>query len=69
VGAKEEDRQAILQILARQDPLTQELALYHYVDGMNMEEVAQVVGYSRKTVGKKLAEFRDEARRMLGDAR
>lgn len=68
-GRQEEDRQAVLQVLARLDPLTQELALYHYVDGMNMEEVAQVVGYSRKTVGKKLAEFRAEAQRLLGGAR
>lgn len=60
-----EDRRAVMQILGRMDPLTQQIAVHHYVDGMKMEEVAEVVGKSRKTVGKKLAAFRDQARRLL----
>lgn len=65
----EADRRAILQVLGRMDPLTQTLAVHHYVDGMKMEEVADLVGLSRKTVGKKLAAFRTKARRLLGDKR
>jgi RNA polymerase sigma-70 factor, ECF subfamily len=63
------DRRAILQVLGRVDQTTQALAVHHYVDGMKMEEVAELVGLSRKTVGKKLAAFRDKARRLLGGAR
>ena len=59
------DRRAILQVLAKMDPLTQQIAIYYHVDGMKMEEVAEVVGYSRKTVGKKLDAFRSRARRLL----
>ena len=62
----ETDRQAVLQVLGRMDPTTQALAVHHYVDGMKMEEVAELVGLSRKTVGKKLEAFRVKARRILG---
>lgn len=64
-----EDRQAVLQILGRADPLTQRVAVHYYLDGMNMEEIADVVGYSRKTVGKKLAAFRADALAQLEGAR
>lgn len=63
-----DDRRAVLQILHRMDALTQQIAVYHYVDGMKMEEIGELVGYSRKTVGKKLADFRKKAKRLLGDA-
>jgi len=63
------DRLIVLQLLSRMDELTQQIAIYHYVDGMKMEEVAEVVGYSRKTVGKKLEAFREKARKILGGAR
>lgn len=63
-----EDRQAVLQILEGVDELTQRIALHYFMDGMKMEEVAEVVGYSRKTVGKKLAGLRAHAARLVGDA-
>ena len=62
------DRLAVLEVLGRMDEKTQQIAVYHYMDGMKMEEVAEVVGYSRKTVGKKLAAFREKAKRLLGGA-
>lgn len=64
-GHNEDDRQTVLQLLNQMDPLTQQVAVLHYLDGMKMEEVAEVVGYSRKTVGKKLALFRSRAQRLL----
>lgn len=63
------DRTAVLQVLSRVDATTQALAVHHYVDGMKMEEVAEVTGMSRKTVSKKLARFRVRAKRLLGGAR
>jgi RNA polymerase sigma-70 factor (ECF subfamily) len=65
----EADRRAIVQVLDRMDATTQTLAVHHYVDGMKMEEVAELAGLSRKTVGKKLAAFREKARRLLGGER
>jgi len=65
----ETDRPAVLQVLASVDALTQQIAIYAYVDGMKMEEVVEVVGYSRKTVGKELAAFRERARRLLEEQR
>ncbi len=65
----EEDRRAIIQVLGRMDATTQTLAVHHYVDGMKMEEVAELVGLSRKTVGKKLASFREKAKKLLGGSR
>jgi RNA polymerase sigma-70 factor (ECF subfamily) len=63
------DRPAIVAVLGRMDRVTQELAVHHYVDGLKMEDVATLVGLSRKTVGKKLAAFRTKALRLLGGDR
>ena len=68
-GLDQVDRRAIVQVLGRMEATTQTIALHHYVDGMKMEEVADLVGLSRKTVGKKLAAFRTKAKRLLGGER
>jgi RNA polymerase sigma-70 factor (ECF subfamily) len=60
------DRRAILQVLSRTDAQTQEIAVHYYLDGLKMEEVADLVGLSRKTVGKKLETFRKRAAAWLG---
>lgn len=62
---QEEDRQAVLHLLRGLDPEAQALVLYHYLDGLTMEEISGLVGLSRKTVGRRLAEFRDHAQRIL----
>jgi RNA polymerase sigma-70 factor (ECF subfamily) len=43
-----------------------EIAVYAHVDGMSQEEIAEVVGLSRKTVGQRLREFQTRAQQMLG---
>jgi len=43
-----------------------EIAVYAHVDGMSQEEIAEVVGLSRKTVGHRLREFQARAQKMLG---
>ena len=43
----------------------QQIAVLYYVDEMTQDEVAATVGYSRKTVRLKLAEFLATARRVL----
>nr|XP_061797975.1 ECF RNA polymerase sigma factor SigM-like [Nerophis lumbriciformis] len=64
---RSEDRGAVMTVLAAHDELTQQIAVYYFVDEMSMEEVAETVGYSRKTVSKKLERFRKRARAMLSD--
>ncbi len=68
-AAQQADRQAVLQVMARCDRVTQQIAVHYFLDGMKMEEVATVVGYSRKTISKKLAAFERRARRILEDTR
>ena len=43
-----------------------EIAVYYYVDRMTQEEIAAVVGVSRKTVGNRLAEFHARADALVG---
>jgi RNA polymerase sigma-70 factor, ECF subfamily len=49
-----EARQVVLSLLDQFDQKTQEIAIYAFMDGMTQEEIADTVGLSRKTVGKKL---------------
>lgn len=52
------DRRAVVgAILARFDDKTRQIGVLHHLDGMTQEEIATQTGYSRKTVGKKLALF------------
>lgn len=59
------DRAVVVDLLRSADPLTQQIAVHYYLDEMSMEEVAQHVGRSRKTVGKKLERFRKRARAVV----
>jgi RNA polymerase sigma-70 factor, ECF subfamily len=56
------DRLLVQGILSRFDATTQSVAVGVLVDGMEQEEVAEVLGLSRRTVGRKLARFLDLAR-------
>jgi RNA polymerase sigma factor (sigma-70 family) len=43
----------------------QEIAVLYYVDGMNLDEVAQEMNLSVPTVRKRLKKFIEKAKRML----
>lgn len=53
------------QILSRFDAATQAVAVGVFVDGMEHEEVAAVLGISRRTVSRKLERFLENARKHL----
>lgn len=53
------------QLLARFDETTQTVAVGVLVDGLEHEEVAEVLGISRRTVARKLERFLDAARAHL----
>lgn len=61
--------QTVRALIAACDPLTQAIVVHLYFDGMSMEETASLVGRSRKTVGKRLARFKQRARDSLEEAR
>ena len=58
-------RELSAQLLRRFDEETQTIAVLSLVDGMSRDEVAEVMGLSRKTVGKKLARFVASSQRFL----
>jgi RNA polymerase sigma-70 factor (ECF subfamily) len=53
------------RVLARFDRATQVVAVGILVDGMEQEEVAAVLGVSRRTVARRLERFLERARRLL----
>jgi RNA polymerase sigma-70 factor, ECF subfamily len=58
------DRQLAQAILGRFDGETQAVAVGVFVDGMEHEEVARVLGISRRTVARKLGRFLENARKF-----
>jgi RNA polymerase sigma-70 factor (ECF subfamily) len=60
------DDKLVLMRLLNDEPEDVRLMVYlHYVDGMTLEEVAEAVGCSRKTVSKRVNEFLASAREQL----
>ena len=45
-----------------------EIAVYYHLDRMSHDEIASLLGLSRRTVGNRLKEFQDRAQRLLGDS-
>jgi RNA polymerase sigma-70 factor (ECF subfamily) len=64
-GLSLEESLAVNQTLDSTDEKLQHIAFYRYIDGMSMEEVAEVTGYSRKTIARKLSKFNKHARKKL----
>ena len=62
------DRQLAAQVLARFDERTALIAVYHLVDGMTQEEIADTLGVSRRTVYSRLTKFLAEAATYLKEA-
>jgi RNA polymerase sigma-70 factor (ECF subfamily) len=50
-----EARRELERLLADVDELAQEVFVLKYLDGLTQEEIAEVTGKSRRTVGKRLA--------------
>lgn len=44
------------------------IGIYYHVDGMTHDEIARVVGCSRRTVGNRLSQLHSEAQRLGGGA-
>jgi RNA polymerase sigma-70 factor (ECF subfamily) len=59
------ERQLAQQVLSRFDAETQAVAVGVLVDGMEHQEIADVLGISRRTVLRKLDRFLENARKYL----
>jgi RNA polymerase sigma-70 factor (ECF subfamily) len=64
-GASPEDRLTLVRLLAQQPEEVRLMVYLRYADGATMEEVAEIVGYSRKTVSQRLQEFLASAQERL----
>jgi len=65
-GARSPDeRISVSQLLDGQSDDVRLMVYLHYVDGMTIEEVADTVGYSRKTVSRRVQGFLATARAQL----
>jgi len=68
-AARDPERRAVvrdlLRRLARQRrPGELEIAIYYFVDGLTQEEIVEVTGLSRRTVGKRIKAFRAATRTL-----
>ena len=60
-----EDHLALAQLLDGEPEDVRLMVYLHYVDGMTMDEIARTVGYSRKTVSRRVQSFLVAARARL----
>jgi RNA polymerase sigma factor (sigma-70 family) len=58
------DRQLLASLADRIDAQAWEILVYHFVDDLTQEEIAGLIGTSRKTVVRRLQGIREEARRL-----
>lgn len=58
----------LCKLSARLDARHMEVLVCRYLDDMGVEEIADAVGQSRKTVGKRLARIREEVAALVGAA-
>lgn len=59
------DRLALEAVLEQVDETQAQVAVYYYIDGMEQQEIADVTGMQRRTVGRVLERFRKHARKIM----
>jgi RNA polymerase sigma factor (sigma-70 family) len=64
-----ETRAAVLQILGRFPADLQEVAVYFFLDELTYDEIAELLGISRRTVSNRLATFRELVTRLFPNSR
>ncbi|MBN2341477.1 MAG: sigma-70 family RNA polymerase sigma factor [Deltaproteobacteria bacterium] len=53
------DRDLLEKVIQKLDKKSRQILVYRFYDDMTQEEIAQLTGYSRKTIGKKLQLIRN----------
>jgi RNA polymerase sigma-70 factor (ECF subfamily) len=69
VQANGESRAAVLEILGRVPAELQEVVVYFFLDELTYDEIARLMGVSRRTVSNRLASFRDLMTRLFPNPR
>jgi RNA polymerase sigma-70 factor (ECF subfamily) len=67
VDISPEGRITVARVLAELPDELREIAVYYFLDSMNQDEIAQLLGISRRTVGNRLDEFKERARSAMSD--
>jgi RNA polymerase sigma-70 factor (ECF subfamily) len=57
-----DERLTLHAVLAGVPEVLREIAVYYYLDQMSHDEIAQLIGVSRRTVGNRLVEFHAAAK-------
>jgi RNA polymerase sigma-70 factor (ECF subfamily) len=65
VAESAEDRVGVDELLQQLPRELAEVAIYYYVDQMNQDEIATLLGISERTVRNRLRDFKDAARHRL----
>ena len=63
------DRQILSSLSGQLDEQTWEVLVYRFVDDLGEDEIASLLGASRRTVARRLRHIRDELRTLVADAR
>ena len=58
----------LVKLVRELEPGESEVLAYRYLDDMTQEEIAELLGLSRKTIGKRLDRIREAVRRVSGAA-
>ena len=64
-----DERLTLTAVLERVPEHLREIAVYYYLDQMSHEEIAKLMGVSRRTVGNRLVEFHAAARIAAGETK
>lgn len=67
-GSDAETRALVADILRHVPTDLQEIAVYYHADGMTCDEIAELVGVSRRTIGNRLVAFQTVASSAMGNA-
>ncbi|MBL4634859.1 MAG: sigma-70 family RNA polymerase sigma factor [Kofleriaceae bacterium] len=59
------DRDLARRVIVRAGKKRRDIAWLHFVDGLSQEEVAEVLGISRRTVGSQIQRFSADARKFI----
>jgi RNA polymerase sigma-70 factor (ECF subfamily) len=69
VESSGEARVALQQIVRHVPAQLQEVAVYFFIDELTYDEIARLMGVSRRTVSNRLAEFREQMEGMFPNLR
>jgi RNA polymerase sigma-70 factor (ECF subfamily) len=67
-GSDAELRALVLDIISRVPTDLLEIAIHYHADGMTCEEIAPMLGVSRRTIGNRLVAFQTAASKATGNA-